>query len=149
VESGKCIHVVLLGESSRPIPQKSCFTCNVTPPPNSPNPGAQPRFQSWGVQLLGLGYCTEQNTDGRLYPVSCTAVCYVTVIALFIKNVGVVRPNFLGVPSGCALVRTSPHCQNRCVVNAVRTRDSKSADDTRHPTSFTALDRHCRKEQDI
>jgi len=27
-------------------------------------PGAQPRFQSWGVQFLGLGYCTEQNTDG-------------------------------------------------------------------------------------
>ena len=26
--------------------------------------GAQPRFQSWGVQFRGLGYCTEQNTDG-------------------------------------------------------------------------------------
>ena len=41
-----------------------------------------------------------------VYPVSCTAVCYVTVIAL-IKKVGVVRPNFLGsgppdLPSGCA-----------------------------------------------
>jgi len=26
--------------------------------------GAQPRFQSWGIQFFGLGYCTEQNTDG-------------------------------------------------------------------------------------
>ena len=43
-----------------------------------------------------------------VYPVSCTAVCYVTVTTLFIKKVGVVRPNFWGVrtppPSGCALV---------------------------------------------
>ena len=32
-----------------------------------------------------------------VYPVSWTAVCYVTVITLFIKKVGVVRPNiFLG-----------------------------------------------------
>ena len=31
-----------------------------------------------------------------VYPVSCTAVCYVTVITLFIKKVGVVRPNFGG-----------------------------------------------------
>ena len=29
-----------------------------------------------------------------VYPVSCTAVCYATVIALFIKKVGVVRPIF-------------------------------------------------------
>ena len=34
-----------------------------------------------------------------VYPVSCTAVCYVTVITLFIKKVGVVRPNFLGAPT--------------------------------------------------
>jgi len=43
-----------------------------------------------------------------VYPISCTAVCYVTAITLFIKKVGVVRPNFCGVrtsptPSGCAL----------------------------------------------
>ena len=31
-----------------------------------------------------------------VYPVSCTAVCYVTVITLFIKKVGVVHPNFGG-----------------------------------------------------
>jgi len=31
-----------------------------------------------------------------VYPVSWTAVCYVTVIALFIKKVGVIRPNFGG-----------------------------------------------------
>ena len=42
--------------------------------------GAQPRFQSWGVQFLGLGYYTEQNTDG--IPSSCTAVCS------YVKNWG-------------------------------------------------------------
>jgi len=26
------------------------------------NAGAQPRSQSLGIQFLGLGYCTEQNT---------------------------------------------------------------------------------------
>jgi len=31
-----------------------------------------------------------------VYPVSWTAVCYVTVVTLFIKKVGVVRPNFGG-----------------------------------------------------
>jgi len=31
-----------------------------------------------------------------VYPVSCTAVCYVTAITLFIQKVGVVRPNFGG-----------------------------------------------------
>ena len=31
-----------------------------------------------------------------VYPDSCTAVCYVIVITLFIKNVGVVTPNFGG-----------------------------------------------------
>jgi len=33
--------------------------------------GAQPRFQSWWVQFLGLGYCTEQNTDGIPRLVHC------------------------------------------------------------------------------
>jgi len=37
-----------------------------------------------------------QNKIRMVYPVSWTAVCYVTVITLFIKNVGVVRPNFGG-----------------------------------------------------
>ena len=72
--------------------------------------GAQPRFQSWGVQFLGVGYFTEQNTDTNtiqiqiyiapnslikrdrgaesiVYPLSCTALCYVTVITLFVKKV--------------------------------------------------------------
>jgi len=35
-------------------------------------PGAQPRFQSWGVQFLGLGYYTEQNTDGIPSFVHCS-----------------------------------------------------------------------------
>ena len=34
-----------------------------------------------------------------VYPVSCTAGCYVTIITLFIKKVGVVRPNFGGPDS--------------------------------------------------
>jgi len=34
--------------------------------------GVQPRFQSWGVQFLGLGYCTEQNTDGIPSFVDCS-----------------------------------------------------------------------------
>jgi len=34
--------------------------------------GAQPRFQSWGVQFLRLGYCTEQNTDGIPSCVHCS-----------------------------------------------------------------------------
>ena len=48
-----------------------------------------------------------------VYPVLCTAGCYVTVITLFIKKVGVVRPFFLvggldpppprNPPSGCTL----------------------------------------------
>jgi len=52
-------------------------------------------FSKLGVQFLGLGYCTEQNTDG-IPMVSCNAVCCVTVITLFIKKVGMVRPNFGG-----------------------------------------------------
>ena len=35
-----------------------------------------------------------QNKIWMVYPVSWTAVCYVTIITLFIKKVGVVRPNF-------------------------------------------------------
>ena len=34
--------------------------------------GAQPRFQSWGVQFLGLGYCTERNTGGIPSFVDCS-----------------------------------------------------------------------------
>jgi len=33
---------------------------------------AQPRFQSCRVQFLGLGYCTEQNTDGIPSFVHCS-----------------------------------------------------------------------------
>ena len=33
---------------------------------------AQPRFQSWWVQFLGLGYCTEHNTDGIPSFVRCS-----------------------------------------------------------------------------
>ena len=63
-----------------------------------------------GVQFLGLGYCTEKIRI--VYPVSCTAVCYVTVITLFVKKVGMVRPNFGGsgppLPlSSCALGSSS------------------------------------------
>ena len=58
---------------------------------------------------LGGSNSTVQNKIRMIYPVSCTAVCYVTVITLFIKKVGVVRPNFKGPDphdptSGCALV---------------------------------------------
>jgi len=63
--------------------------------------GAQPRFQSWGVQFLGLGYCTEQNTEGIPSFVDCSLLR--NGITLFIKKVGVVRPNFGGSvppPSG-------------------------------------------------
>jgi len=31
-----------------------------------------------------------------VYPILWTALCYVTVITLFIKKVGVIRPNFGG-----------------------------------------------------
>jgi len=37
-------------------------------------PGAQPRFQSWGVQFLGLGYYTEQNMDGIPNFVHCSVL---------------------------------------------------------------------------
>jgi len=48
-----------------------------------------------GVQFLGIGYCTENQTR-MVYPVSWTAVSHVTVTTLFIKKVGVVRPFFFG-----------------------------------------------------
>jgi len=51
-------------------------------------------FSKLEVQFLGLGYCTEQNM--MVYLVSCTAVCYVTVITLFVKKAGVVHQNFGG-----------------------------------------------------
>ena len=38
-----------------------------------------------------------QNKIWMVYPVSWTSVCYVTVMTLFIKKVGVIRPNFGGV----------------------------------------------------
>ena len=56
-------------------------------------------FSKLGVQFLGLGNIV-QNKIRMVYPVSWTAVRYVTVITLFIKKVGVVR-QILGV-------RTSP-----------------------------------------
>ena len=37
-----------------------------------------------------------QNKIWMVYLISCTAVCYVTVITLFIKKVGVVHPIFWG-----------------------------------------------------
>ena len=49
-------------------------------------PRAQPRFQSWGSNSLVL--VIVQNKIRMVYRVSCTAVCYVTVIALFIKKLG-------------------------------------------------------------
>jgi len=69
-------------------------------------PGAQPRFQSWGVQFLGLGYCTEQNTDGIPSFVDCSLLRNGNH-TLHQKSWG--GPSkFLGVrtpltPSGCAL----------------------------------------------
>jgi len=66
-----------------------------------PHGRVQPRFKSWGSNS------TVQNKIRMVYPVSCTAVCYVTVITLFIKKVGVVRSHVgvraLWPPSGCAL----------------------------------------------
>jgi len=75
---------------------------------------AQPRFQSWGpIPWSRLLYRTKYGW--YTHPVSCTAVCYVTVITLFIKKVGVVRPNFGGsdprLPSGCALAGALKLCR--------------------------------------
>jgi len=53
-----------------------------------------------------------------VYPVSWSAVCYVTVITLFMKKVGVVRPNFGGPdprpPNGCALGITGTSVRQVC-----------------------------------
>ena len=54
-----------------------------------------------------LVYVIVQNKIRMVYPVSCTAVCYVTVITLFIKKLGW-SVQILGVrtsrtPSVCAL----------------------------------------------
>ena len=55
-------------------------------------------FSKLGVQFLGVGYCTEQNTDGIPSFVHCSLLRNgITVITLFIKKVGVVRPNFGGL----------------------------------------------------
>ena len=70
-------------------------------------------FSKLGVQFIGL--VIVQNEIRMVYAVSCTAVCCVTVIiTLFIKKVGVVRPNLGGgpdlpdpPPSCCALAMVS------------------------------------------
>jgi len=43
-----------------------------------------------------LVYVIVQNKIRMVYPFLWTAVCYVTVITLFVKKVGVVLPNFGG-----------------------------------------------------
>ena len=53
-------------------------------------------FSKFEVQFPGLCYEDIQNKIRMVYPVSCTAVCHVTVIALFMKKVGAIRPNFGG-----------------------------------------------------
>ena len=63
-------------------------------------PGAQPRYQSWGVQFLGPGYCTEQNTDG----IPSFMHCYVKSWG-GPSNFGGLEPP--PTPSGCALDRLS------------------------------------------
>ena len=55
--------------------------------------GAQSRFQSLGVQFLGLGYCTEQNADGIPSFVHCRLLRN-GIITLFIKKVGGGPSNF-------------------------------------------------------
>jgi len=73
-------------------------------------------FKVGGVQFLGLGYCTEQNTDGR--PISLPSFVHCSLLrngnhTLHQKS-WVVRPNFVGVrpPTliGCALVRVRRRC---------------------------------------
>jgi len=72
-------------------------------------------FSKLGVQFLGLGYC--KNKIQMIYPVSCTAVCYITIITHPTKKLqkrwG--GPSKLwGVwsrrqpPSGCTLESTYP-----------------------------------------
>jgi len=80
--------------------------------------GAQPRLQSWGVQFLGLGYCTEQNTDGVPSLVNCSLLRNGN--RTLHQKGGVAPPNFGGPdplpPSGCALGEVN----RRCIAMAVR-----------------------------
>jgi len=50
-----------------------------------------------GVQFLGLGYCTEQNTDGRPIPSSVHCSLLRNGNHTLRQKFGVVRPNFWGV----------------------------------------------------
>ena len=71
-----------------------------------------------------------------LYPVSWTAVCYVTVITLFIKKVGVVRPNFGGVrtppappvvaPLGRDCIYEKPATVSACDAQTYRRTDTRA-----------------------
>jgi len=65
-------------------------------------------FSKLGVQFLGLGYCTEQNTDGIPSFVQCSLLR--NGDHSLHQKVVVVRPIFGGTPlptpSGCALVLT-------------------------------------------
>jgi len=67
-------------------------------------------FSKLGVQFLGLGYYTEQNTYG--IPSSCTAVCsYVKSWGGRSKCWGSGPPPPAPSPSGCALAwRSCEHC---------------------------------------
>jgi len=74
-----------------------------------PSPGGATTFSKLGVQFLGLGYCTEQNTDGIPSFVHCS----------LLRNGSHTSSKKLGwsvqimggsgppdpTPSGCALVR--------------------------------------------
>jgi len=51
-------------------------------------------FAKLGVQFLGLGYCTEQNTDGIPSFVDCSLLRNGN--HTLHQKVGVVRPNFGG-----------------------------------------------------
>jgi len=89
--------------------------------------GAQPRFQSCGdpIPWSRLLYRTKYGWYTQFRVI--TAVCYVTVITLFIKKLGW-SVQILGVrtPSGCALAGVmyySPVCQSsgvRCVMPSSR-----------------------------
>jgi len=59
---------------------------------HEPQSGAQPRFQSSGVQFLGLSYCTEQNTDG--IPSFVHSSLLRNGNHILHQKVGVVRPIF-------------------------------------------------------
>ena len=59
-------------------------------------------FSKLGVQFLGLGYCTEQNTDGIANFVHCS-VQLRKKLGWSVQILGVRTPR---PPSGCALART-------------------------------------------